>query len=320
MDPEIRHLRAICAIAEAGSVTRAASLLGISQPALTGLLQRFERSLGGTLFERGRTGVRPTALGERALQRARLVLAELDSFAGDLTLAAGTTPMLLRMGSAHMECVGTLVERVQAALSPVEITVQIDPSAISLAQGLTHHRTDFAVIGMNDDSDVPLAPDVAQRTVLPRLPFFIALSSEHPLADREEIDLADLADEAWISPPGADDGSLAALRTACRRAGFSPKVRYEAPSGGGRQLVQTGRAVQLVEPTSAGADGLAIRRLIGDPLRGRLVLAWRRSRITDDQLEVIYLAIAGAYTDHAVRSTTYGPWWAAHPEVHPRTA
>lgn len=320
MDPEIRHLRAICAIADAGSVTKAAARLGISQPALTGLLQRFERSLGGQLFERARTGVRPTPLGERALQRARLVLADIDSFAGDLTLAAGAGPTELHMGTAHMECVGTIVERVQAALSPVEITVQVDASAISLAQALAHHRSDFAVIGMSDDRDVPLAADLGQRTVLPRLPFFIALTSSHPLASREEIDLADLAEEAWISPPGADDGSLASLRAACRRAGFSPRIRYEAPSGGGRQLIQTGRAVQLVEPTSAGAGGMAVRRLTGDPLRGRLVLAWRRSRVTDDQIEATYLAVANAYTEHAIRSPTYGPWWAIHPEVHPRTS
>lgn len=319
MDPEIRHLRAICAIADAGSVTRAAARLGISQPALTGLLQRFERSVGGQLFERDRLGVRPTPLGERALQGARQVLAEIDTFAGDLLTAAGAGPIELRMGTAHMECVGTIVERVQAALSPIEITVQVEASAVSLAQALAHHRTDFAVIGMNDDGDVALAPDLAQRTVLPRLPFFIALTSSHPLAGLEEIDLADLADEAWISPPGADDGSLASLRAACRRAGFTPRIRYEAPSGGGRQLIQNGRAVQLVEPTSTGAPGMAIRRLTGDPLRGRLILAWRRTRITDDQIEAVYLAIASAYTEHAIRSPTYQPWWAAHPEVHPRT-
>ncbi|MFI5713676.1 LysR family transcriptional regulator [Kribbella sp. NPDC051620] len=320
MDPEIRHLRAICAIADAGSVTRAAARLGVSQPALTGLLQRFERSLGGQLFERARTGVRPTPLGERALQRARLVLADIDSFAGDLTLAAGAGPAELHMGTAHMECVGTIVERVQAALSPVELTVQVDPSAISLAQSLAHHRSDFAVIGMSDDNEVPLSPDLAQRTILPRLPFFIALTSSHPLAARSEIDLADLADEAWISPPGADDGSLASLRAACRRAGFTPKIRYEAPSGGGRQLIQSGRAVQLVKPTSAGAEGMTIRRLTSDPLRGRLILAWRRSRLTEDQTEAIYLAVATSYTAHALRSPAYAPWWQAHPEVHPRTS
>ncbi|GAA0939311.1 LysR family transcriptional regulator [Kribbella koreensis] len=319
MDPEIRHLRAICAIADAGSVTRAAARLGISQPALTGLLQRFERSLGGQLFERARTGVRPTPLGERALQRARLVLADIDSFAGDLTMAATAGPAELHMGTAHMECVGTIVERVQTALAPVDLTVQVDPSAISLAQSLAHQRSDFAVIGMSDDHDVPLAPDLAQRTVLPRLPFFIALTSSHPLAAQEEINLADLANESWISPPGADDGSLASLRAACRRAGFTPKIRYEAPSGGGRQLIQSGRAVQLVEPTSAGAEGMTIRRLTGDPLRGRLILAWRRPRLTEDQVESTYLAIASSYTDHALRSPTYAPWWTAHPEVHPRT-
>lgn len=318
MDPEIRHLRAICAIADAGSVTKAAARLGISQPALTGLLQRFERALGGQLFERARTGVRPTPLGERALQRARLVLADIDSFAGDLTLAASAGPTELHMGTAHMECVGTIVERVQEALAPVEITVQVDASAISLAQALAHHRCDFALIGMSDHSDVPLTPDLGQRTLLPQLPFFIALTASHPLAGSDEINLADLADEAWINPPGADDGSLASLRAACRRAGFSPKIRYEAPSGGGRQLIQTGRAVQLVEPTSACADGMAIRRLTGDPLRGRLILAWRRNRITEDQIEATYLAIAKAYTRHVALSPTYAPWWELHPEVHPR--
>lgn len=128
-----------------------------------------------------------------------------------------------------------------------------------------------------------------------------------------------MAEAAWINPPGADDGSLASLRAACRRAGFSPKIRYEAPSGGGRQLVQTGRAVQLVEPTSAGGSGIAVRPIVGDPLRGRLILAWRRAGLTEDEIEAIYLAVAAAYTAHATSSPAYGPWWAAHPEVHPRT-
>ena len=71
MDLELRHLRMICAIAEAGSVSRAASVLGLAQPALTAQLQRIERTLGGPLFERDRRGARPTAMGELVLSRAR---------------------------------------------------------------------------------------------------------------------------------------------------------------------------------------------------------------------------------------------------------
>ncbi|MGH8795377.1 MAG: LysR family transcriptional regulator, partial [Stackebrandtia sp.] len=47
MEVELRHLRAVCAVADAGSVSKAAAALGISQPALTAQLRRIEQSLGG---------------------------------------------------------------------------------------------------------------------------------------------------------------------------------------------------------------------------------------------------------------------------------
>ena len=60
---ELRHLRAVRAVADGGSVSRAATVLGVSQPALTAQLKRIERILGGDLFVRGPSGVRPTELG-----------------------------------------------------------------------------------------------------------------------------------------------------------------------------------------------------------------------------------------------------------------
>ncbi|MEV6527969.1 LysR family transcriptional regulator [Longispora sp. NPDC051575] len=319
MELDVRHLRAICAIAEAGSVSRAAVRLGISQPSLTALLQRVERTLGGELFVRSRTGVTPTPLGHRALQRARLVVAEIDGFTGELLQADPSTTRTLRLGSVHMECCGSVLDNVVAALPDAEITMQVEPSAVALSQSLSHDRLDLAVIGMMDDHEVGLGTDLAQRMLVPKVPIFVAIGARHRLADRDEIDLADLAEDAWISPPGADDGSLTSLRSACRRAGFVPRIRFEAPTGGGAQLIETGRAIQLVEPTSVSRGGLVVRRLVGEPLRARLLLAWRRSRVSEVDAEQVYLAVARAYVEHAVDNPTYGPWWAAHPEVHPRT-
>ena len=48
MDLELRHLRIVHAVAEAGSVTKAATRLGLAQPSLTAQLKRIERSLGWT--------------------------------------------------------------------------------------------------------------------------------------------------------------------------------------------------------------------------------------------------------------------------------
>ncbi|WP_454851027.1 helix-turn-helix domain-containing protein [Promicromonospora soli] len=60
----MRHLRMVVAVAESGSVTKAAAALGIAQPALTAQLNRIDRSLGGNVFVRDRFGARPTELGE----------------------------------------------------------------------------------------------------------------------------------------------------------------------------------------------------------------------------------------------------------------
>ncbi|HCT81131.1 MAG TPA: LysR family transcriptional regulator [Micromonosporaceae bacterium] len=317
MDPEIRHLRAICVIAEAGSLSRAAGQLGISQPALTTLLQRIERGVGGQLFIRERTGVRPTALGEHAVARARLVLSELDGFIGDLGRTARSSATAINMGTVHMECVGTMMMRLRQAMPDLDVNLLVEPSALTLSQSLAHRRLDIALVGMMDDHVVSLPTNLAQRIFITRLPVFIAIAETHRLAAQAEIALADLANEHWICPPGPDDGSLASLREACRLAGFEPSIRYQAPSGGGRALITSGQAVQLVEPASNPIGGLITRPLTGEPLRMRLILAWHRDRITPEEANHIYSAIAHAYTQHAVASPTYAPWWAAHPEVHP---
>src|ERR1700755_1549395 len=90
MNLELRHLRVVVAIAETGSVTKAASSLGLAQPALTAQLQRIERTLGGPLFERGRRGARPTALGELVLSRAKVLLPAMKGLQDEAARLAGS--------------------------------------------------------------------------------------------------------------------------------------------------------------------------------------------------------------------------------------
>lgn len=317
MDPEIRHLRAICAIADAGSLSAAARQLRVSQPALSAQLRRVERIVGGPLFVRSRSGVRPTELGDRTISRARLLLSDLDDFMGGLRSEGDAAVRTLRMGSAHMECVGTMIHLVRQELADVEVRLQVEPSAVVLTQALIHDRLDLAVIATMDDHDVSLPPQLSHRVLVPKLPIFVALRADHPLAGQPSVALADLAGEDWICPPGAEDGSLASLHGACRRAGFEAKVRYQAPSGGGRQLIASGHAVQLVEPGALDSAGVAIRPLAGDPLHALVRLAWRPGRLTEEQARRVYRAAGRAYDRHASASPVYSPWWSEHPQAHP---
>src|SRR3954447_21106214 len=72
---ELRHLRALVAIAEAESISRAATQLRVPQPSLTAQLRRIEDTVGGKLFDRTPKGVQETALGRYMVGRARGVLA-----------------------------------------------------------------------------------------------------------------------------------------------------------------------------------------------------------------------------------------------------
>ncbi|MER5626458.1 LysR family transcriptional regulator [Streptosporangium sp. NPDC002544] len=315
MDLDIRHLRMICAIAESGSLTRAAAQVGLSQPAMTNLLRRIETFVGGELFVRSRSGVEPTPLGSQVIARARIVLSEVDALFGDLH--GPSEARSLRLGSVHVGCVGSIVNRVGDVLPGREISLRIEPSTALLAEALTHGRLDAALLGVIEGFEVTLTPPVTSRALVYRYPIFVALSAGHPLAGNEEIRLADLKDEAWISPPGADDGSLAALRASCRAAGFEPRLRFEAPSGAGRPLVADGHGVRLVDPCWTAAPGTVVRPLMGEPQVARLLVAWHRDRLGDATAGALYRGLAAAFIDHAYDNPLFGRWWEAHPEVHP---
>ncbi|MEV5703703.1 LysR family transcriptional regulator [Actinoallomurus sp. NPDC052274] len=316
MELDIRHLRMICAIAETGSLTRAAARMGLSQPAMTNQLHRIEELLGGELFVRTRSGTEPTPLGRQVISRARIVLSEMDTLFGDLPGLAGQVRSI-RLGSVHVACVASLIGRVAEELPEAETSLRIEPSAALLTDALTRGDLDAALVGVIEGYGVPMAAPIASRTLVPRYPIFVALSAAHMLADRVEIELADLKDECWISPPGADDGSLAALRSTCRAAGFEPNVRYDAPSGEAQPLVAPGYGVRLVDPTWPAQPGTVVRPLAGDPQVGRLMVAWRRDRLSDGTAAALYRGVARAYTDHVTDNPVFQRWWEAHPAIHP---
>ena len=196
-------------------------------------------------------------------------------------------------------------------------TLHIESSAAVLADSLARGRFDAALVGTMEGFDVPLRRPVTSRMLIPRYPFFIALAADHWLAGKKEVRLFDLRDESWIGPPGADDGSLAALRAACLAAGFEPQVRIEAPSGGTGDLIANGHGIRLVEPTSPAAPGTVVLPLEGDPLAGRLVVAWRLDRLTQEQASTLYREIAEAYLAHVEDNPLFHRWWKEHPEAHP---
>ncbi|QDY09078.1 LysR family transcriptional regulator [Micromonospora sp. HM134] len=318
MNLELRHLRVVCAIAETGSVTKAASTLGLAQPALTAQLQRIERALGGPLFERDRRGARPTALGELVLSRARVLLPAMKGLQDEAARLAGADDALgrYRFGGVNSPILGRLVHRLAAEQPHAQITTYASWSADELAALVAGGRLDFALTGVCGDATPPAEFGLAWREVAVD-PVLVLLPSAHPLADRDEVGLADLRHEQWVAAPG--DGCFGdCFAAACARAGFTPRKVYETDVRGCMDLVDAGEAVALCQATFRPVAGLVTRRLAGTPLRWRLLLGWHPESPAARVAEAVLDDAVAAYTDSLAAHPDYLAWLLRHPEFGAR--
>lgn len=297
MELELRHLRALCSIAEAGSISRAAARMHISQPSLTAQLRRIERAIGGELFRRGPSGVEPTALGQFVLGRAHAVLASMDALALGARRQSDTRTRL-RLGAAGAAFLGLLLPRLRAGLPHREVTLHVEPSFAALTQLLGAGVVDTVLLTGLAGYHPALPPDTTERTLIAGEPALVALPAHHPLATAAEVELADLAGEEWILGHGNEDAGLEVLREACGRAGFEPIIAYpNLDALTAAQIIANGEAVTWVLPTFRPPPGVAVRPLAGQPLRFRRVLLWHRARVSADEAEFLQHTISEVYRE-----------------------
>lgn len=319
MDLELRHLRVVCAIAEAGSVTKAASVLGLAQPALTAQLQRIERTLGGPLFDRDRRGARPTPLGELVLARARVLLPAVKGLQDEAARLAGGggTGNRYRIGSVNGPIVGGLVHRLTADDPKSQVSVHHSLMADELAEMVLTGRLDFTLIGACGDATP--APDypLVWRTIAVD-PVFVMLPESHPLAAAEEVELAALADVQWAAAPG-NSCFEACFVAACARAGFSPRVMYETDVRGAIDMIESGDAVALCQATFRPVASLVTVPIAGTPLRWRQLLGWHPDGDMVEVADKLASHAAAAYRDAAERNGRYASWLRGHPRFGAQT-
>ncbi|WP_405534788.1 LysR family transcriptional regulator [Streptomyces sp. NBC_00075] len=95
---DVKQLRALVTVAEVGSVTRAAELLRLVQPAVTRQIRTLEEELGVPLFERTRQGMRPTPAGTIMVDRARRALGELERARAEIQPTPGEVTGIVTVG------------------------------------------------------------------------------------------------------------------------------------------------------------------------------------------------------------------------------
>lgn len=311
MELELRHLRVICAIADTGSLTKAATALGLPQPALTTQLQRIERVFGGPLFERDQRGSHPTALGELVCDRARVLLPAVRGLQDEARLAAAGGLTRHRIGAVNGPILAGLLHRLAADHPHARITTHSAWSNAELADLVATCRLDYALVGLCGD-EMPDGDDCLVWRDIAVDPVFVLLSEDHPLADRDEVELGEFADAAWAA--GSGDGCFGdCFMAACARSGFTPRKLYEADVLTCFELVASGDAVGLCQGGFRRAEGVVAVPLAGTPMRWRQVLGWHPEAPAAAFAEQIFGYATQSYEAAVKRSPRYAGWLDEHP-------
>jgi len=198
MDVDTRLLRYFAAVAEEGTLTRAAQRLYVSQPALTKQIRQLETQLDVKLFTRSRAGMTLTAAGRALAARVPTLLSEWDIAMRKTQTAARRSEKTLHVGflaAAANEATPKIVAEFTHRRPGWKIRMRQagwgDPTA-GLADGLV----EAAILRL------PL-PDTAGLSIreLFSEPRCVVLSTTHRLAGHDRITATDLRDEAFVAAP-----------------------------------------------------------------------------------------------------------------------
>jgi len=188
------ELRYLVAVAQERSFGRAAQRCFVSQPALSVAIQKLEEELGAQLFERGKTEVTVTAVGERVVEQAQKVLEEAAQIR---EIARAGRDQLV--GSFHLGVIYTVAPYLLPDLIPAlnrrapRMPLEIEENFTEqLETALKSGRVDAAIVAL------PFQPPGVVAEFLYEEPFQVVVPQQHPWAKRRSIRPAELATEHTI--------------------------------------------------------------------------------------------------------------------------
>lgn len=226
MHLEVRHLKLVVAIADAGGVTRAGERLFLTQSALSHQLKDIEQRLGSPLFIRAGRRMVLTPAGQRLLEAARTILAELERTEAEIAAGGNGGPTgLLRLTTECYTCYHWLppvLADFQDAWPRIEVRLVPEATRRPLA-ALAAGELDLAIMGHRTDEPVPL-PTGRRYASMPLFDDELVMiaSPNHRLAKQTYVSAEDFAEETVMLYNLREEESTL-LNDVLRPAGVRPR-------------------------------------------------------------------------------------------------
>jgi DNA-binding transcriptional LysR family regulator len=284
---ELKQLTALVTVADVGSVTKAARLLHLVQPAVTRQIRLLEEEVGVPLFERTPQGMTPTAAGVVLVDRARRALHELDRARAEIRPTLDQVTGLVTVGL--LESVTDLL--VQPLLTSVE--ERFPGIEVRILTAYSGHLQAWL-----DDGDVDLATlyNVAgaqSLAVIPLLrePLWAVAPPDAGLSAQRPVPWAELLEQPLVLPVSGH-GLRALIDQARSSLAAQPRIKVETNSMHlQKKLVLAGHGWTVL-PAAGVADDVRSGVLTGAPLSEpdmsrSLVLALRRGTRTPRPVQAV---------------------------------
>lgn len=196
MQSQLRDMEYFAAIAEHGQVQRAAAALGLSQPALSKSLRRLEQTLKTKLLKRTPKGVELTSVGSTLLahvRKLRLSVEDISREVADLSQGrAGHLSIGTGAGFA-LNFVPTACNALLKEAPKVTLKITVDERNAVLS-AVRNGALDLAVFTIR----APRHEALAEEHLFDE-PYVVYASTNHRLAKRKQLTLADLVHERWVT-------------------------------------------------------------------------------------------------------------------------
>jgi DNA-binding transcriptional LysR family regulator len=270
---ELEDLRRALALAEHPRLTDAATALRMNQPTLTRLVARVEQELGVRLVERDARGIRLNPDGELVLSAAREIVGRYDQLLRDLGNRLDPdsgTARLAFLDSMATSLVPQLLHDFRRQAPRVRVILRQEP-AHEIVDDLDTGTAELAITSVPPAGPYGWTPLQRQRLVL-------LVASDHRLARRRRIRLAELAGNDLITVPGGF-GFRAHVDELLAAAGVNLTVAFEIGDFGTIEgLVGAGLGVALAPEHFAGATTTVGLRVLDAGAERRIGLTWRTDR------------------------------------------
>lgn len=215
------QLEVFVTLARAGSFSRAATLLGITQSAVSHAIRALERELGVPLFVRDRAVPELTPAGARLLARAHEIRTLHEALIQDAKDAQGLREGVLRIASfgstSSLRILPDLLARFRQLHPGIEVYID-EEADDTVVRWLTERRVEIGFVVLPDErfETLPLVQDE----------FVAVLPEAHPLARKASVTPADLNELPFVLPE-AGCGDL--IQAILDRAQARPRILYRFP-------------------------------------------------------------------------------------------